>query len=120
MQYREVVASLHAIQNSSHDYLFPNSTTKKHATVLKDEPVKYDAFLQKLKSEASLAQFSCSELHLRLRAHSLRRGPVTVAVNAGTSYLHVQKLMRVDSLGMVNYYSEADHKLLLAASKLAF
>ena len=45
MQYREVVASLHAIQNSSHDYLFPNSTTKKHATILKDSPVKYDAFL---------------------------------------------------------------------------
>lgn len=120
MQYREVVASLHANNNSFHDYLFPNSTTKKHATVLKDEPVKYDAFLRKLKSEASLAHLSCAELQHRLGAHSLRRGPVTVAVNAGTSDLHVQKLMRVDSLGMVHYYSEADHKLLLAASKSAF
>ena len=87
---------------------------------VKNFPVKYDAFLRKLKSEASLAHLSCSELKLRLGLHSLRRGPVTEAVNAGTSDLHVQKLMRVDSLRMVNYYSEADHKLLLAASKSAF
>ena len=120
MIYREAVASLHAIQNTSHDYLFPNSTTKKHAVILKNFPVKYDAFLCKLKSEASLAHLSCSELQLRLGLHSLRRGPVTEAFNASTSDLHVQKLMRVESLGMVNYYSEADHKLLLAASKSAF
>ena len=49
MQYREVVASLHASRNSGVDYLFPNSTTKKKATVLKDEPVKYDFFLRTLK-----------------------------------------------------------------------
>ena len=120
MIYREAVASLHAIQNTSHNFLFPNCTTKKHAVILKNVPVKYDAFLRKLKVEASLAHLSCSELKLRLGLHSLRRGPVTEAVNAGTSDLHVQKLMRVDSLGMVNYYSVADHKLLLAASKSAF
>ena len=79
-----------------------------------------NAFLRKLKQEASLAHLSCSELKLRLGLHSLRRGPVTEAVNAGTSDLHVQKIMRVSSLGMVDYYSVADHQLLLAASKSAF
>ena len=120
MTYLEVVASLHASQNTSHDYLFPNCTTKKHVVLLKDTPVKYDAFLRKLKQEASLAHLSCSELKLKLGLHSLRRGPVTEAVNAGTSDLHVQKMMRVSSLGMVDYYSVADHQLLLAASKSAF
>ena len=120
MEYREIVASLHVSSNSAVDFLFPNSTTKNKATVLKNETVKYDSFLQTLKKEASNAHLSFIELQHRLGAHSLRRGPVTVAVNAGTSDLHVQKLMRVDSLDMVSYYSEADHNLLLAASKSAF
>ena len=115
MQYIEVVASMHATQNSSLDYLFPNVTVKKHVITLKDTPVIYDAFL-----EASLAHLSCSELKLKLGLYSLRRGPVTKAVNAGTSDLHVQKMMRVSSLGMVDYYSVADHQLLLATSKSAF
>ena len=119
MQYIEVVASMHATHNSSLDYLFPNVTVKKHVITLKDTPVKYDAFLRKLKQEASLAHLSCSELKLKLGLHSLRRGPVTKAVNAGTSDLHVQKLMRVTSLGMVDYCSVAD-QLLLAKSKSAF
>ena len=76
MIYREAVASLHAIQNTSHDYLFPNCTTKKHAVLLKNSPVKYDAFFRKLKQEASLAHLSCSEFKIRLGLHSLRRGPV--------------------------------------------
>ena len=91
MEYREIVASLHASSNSFVDYLFPNSTTKKKATVLKNETVKYDSFLRTLKKEASIAHLSFIELQHRLGAHSLRRGPVTVAVNAGTSDLHVQK-----------------------------
>ena len=119
MHYIEVVASMHATQNSSLDYLFPNVTVKDVVT-LKDTPVQYDSFLRKLKQEASLAHLSCSELKLKLGLHSLRRGPNTKAVNAGTSDLHVQKLKRVTSLGMVDYYSVADHQLLLATSKSAF
>ena len=120
MEYREIVASLHVSCNSDVDFLFPNSTTRNNVTVIKNESVKYDSFLKTLKKEASNAHLSFLELERRLGAHSLRRGPVTAAINAGTSDLHVQKLMRVDSLGNVSYYSEADHNLLLAASKSAF
>ena len=101
MHYIEVVASMHATQNSSLDYLFPNVTVKKHVVTLKDTPVQYNAFLKKLKQEASLAHLSCSDLKLKFGLHSLQRGPVTKAVNFGTADLHVQKLMRVTSLGMV-------------------
>ena len=50
----------------------------------------------------------------------MRRGPVTQSVNSGTDPFIVKKLMRLKSLSMVDHYSEADHKLLLQASKSAF
>ena len=40
MHYIEVVASMHATQNSSLDFLFPNVTVKKHVLTLKDTPVR--------------------------------------------------------------------------------
>ena len=112
---------MHAIQNSSQDYLFPNVTIKKNVVTLSDTPVQYNAFLKKkkLKIEASLVHLSCVELKLKLGLHSLRRGPVTRAVNAGTADFNVQKLMRVSSMRMVDYYSVADHQILLKTSKSA-
>ena len=96
----------------------PNVPVKKDLVVLCDRPVAYNYFLKLLKTKASLAHLSCVELKLKL--HSLRRGPVTKAVNAGTSDFRVQKMMRVASLSMVDHYSVADHKFLLQTSKSAF
>ena len=70
--------------------------------------------------EVSLAHLSCVELKEKLGLHSLRRGPVTKAINAGTSDFRVQKMMRVSSLAMVDHYSVADHQFLLQTSKSAF
>ena len=120
LHYLEVVASMHATQNSSRDYLFPNVTIKKLVITLSDTAVQYNPFLKKLKQETSLAHLSCAELKLKLGLHSLRRGPVTKAVNACTADFNVQKLMTVSSLVMVDYYSVADHQFLLATSILAF
>ena len=50
----------------------------------------------------------------------MRRGPVTHSVNSGADPFIVKKLMRVKTLSMVDHYSEADHQLLLNASKSAF
>ena len=52
-----------------------------------------------------MAHLSCVDLKQKLGLHSLRRGPVTRAVNAGTADFIVQKLMRVSSISMVDYYS---------------
>ena len=67
-----------------------------------------------------MAHLSCIDLKQKLGLHSLRRGPVTRAVNAGTADFNVQKLMRVSSISMVDYYSVADHQFLLKTSKSAF
>ena len=120
LHYLEVVASMHAIQNASQDYIFPNITIKKNVVTLSDTHVQYNAFLKKLKIEASSAHLSCAELKLKLGLHSLRRGSVTRAVNAGTADFNVQKLMRVSSIGMVDYYSVAHHQFLLNTSNSAF
>ena len=104
--YLELVAKLHANQNSLHDYLFPNIVIKKGIEYLCDRPVAYNYFSKLLKVEASLAHLSCAALKLSL--HSLRRGPVTKAVNAGTLDFNIQKLMRFSSL--------ADHQFLLQNS----
>ena len=53
---------------------------KQGIEYLCDRPLAFDYFLKLLKTEVSLAQLSCAELKLGL--HSLRRGPVTEAVNA--------------------------------------
>ena len=71
-------------------------------------------------TKASLAHLSCVELKEKLGLHSLRRGPVTKTVNAGTSDFRVQKMMRVSSLAMVDHYSVALHQFLLKTSKSAF
>ena len=97
-----------------------NVTVKKNVITFSDTPVKYTAVLKKLKIEASLAHLSCVELKHKLGLHSFRRGPVTRAVNAGTADFNVQKLMRVYSISMVDYYSVADHQFLLKTSKSAF
>ena len=86
---------MHAIQNSVHEYLFPNINIKQDIEYLCDRPVAYDYFLKLLKAEASLAYLSCVELKLKWGLHSLRRGPATKVLNAGTSDFKVQKLMRV-------------------------
>ena len=74
---------MHATQNSEQDFLFPNVVIKKGVVTLC--PVAYNYFLKKLKMEATLAHLSCDELKEKLGLHSLRRGPVTKAINAGTS-----------------------------------
>ena len=51
LHYLEVVASMHATQNSSQDYLFPNVTIKKNVVTLSDTPVHYNTFLKNLKSK---------------------------------------------------------------------
>ena len=56
-----------------------------------------------------MARLSCIDLKQKLGLHSLRRGPVTRAVNASTADFNVQKLMKVSSISMVDYYSVADH-----------
>ena len=111
---------MHATQNTDQDFLFPNVVIKKGVVTLCDRPVAYNYFLKKLKMEASLAHLSCVELKEKLGLHSLRRGPVTKAINAGTSDFRVQKMMRVSSLSMVDHYSVADHQFLLQTSKSAF
>ena len=83
-------------------------------------PVTYNYFLKKFKMEASLAHLSSVELKEKLGLYSLRRGPVTKAINAGTSDFRVQKMMRVSSLSMVDHYSVVDHQFLLQTSKSAF
>ena len=93
---------------------------KKGVVTLCDRPVAYNYFLKLLKTEASLAHLSCVNLKEKLGLHSLRRGPVTKAVNAGTSDYRVQKMMHVSSLNMVDHYSMTDHKFLFQTSKSAF
>ena len=83
-----------------------------------EKPVTYDNILKTLKVEASLAHLPFASFKLGM--HSLRRGPVTKAVNSGTVNLDIQKLMRVQSLSMVDHYSEADHQFLFKTSKSAF
>ena len=85
-----------------------------------DIPVAYNYFLKKLEMEASLAHLSCLDLKEKLGHHSLRRGPVTKAINAGTSEFRVQKMMGLSSLSMVDPYSVADHQFLLQTSKSVF
>ena len=60
------------------------------------------------------------EVGQKLGLHYLRRGPVTRAVNVSNADFNVQKLMRVSSISMVDYYSVADHQFLLKTSKSAF
>ena len=98
--YLKRVAKLHTNQNTLLDYLFPNIVIKQGIEYLCDHPAAYDYFLKLLKTEASLSHMSCAELKLGL--HSLRRGPVTKAVNAGTSDFQIQKLMRVNSLSIIH------------------
>ena len=83
-----------------------------------DTPVTYNAILKKLKMEASMAHLSCIDLKQKLGLHSLRRGPVTKTVNADTADFNVQKMMRVSSISMVDYYSVADHQFLLKDFKV--
>ena len=54
---------MHATQNTTQDFLFPNVTVKKNVVTLCDTPVKYKAFLKKLKIEAHL---SCVDLKQKL------------------------------------------------------
>ena len=53
---------MHATQNTTQDFLLPNVTIKKNVVTLCDTPVKYNAFLKKLKIEASMAHLSCVDL----------------------------------------------------------
>ena len=74
--------------------------------------------LKMLRREASLAHLPFS--NFKLGMHSFRRGPVTQSVNSGADPFIIKKLMRVQSLSMVDHYSEASVKLLVKASKSAF
>ena len=111
---------MHATQNTDRDFFPPNVILKKGVVTLCDIPVAYNAFLTKLKMEVSMAHLSCVDLKQKLGLHSLRRGPVTKAVNAGTADFNVKKMMRVSSISMVDYYSVVDIKFLLKTSKSAF
>ena len=116
--YYDHVAMLQANSSCSSNYLFPNVRVLKNKTITLNTPISYDNMLKMLKREASLAHLPFS--NFKLGMHSLRRGPVTVAVNSGANPLIVKKLMRVQSLSMVDHYSDASLDLLIKASKSAF
>ena len=116
--YLDRVALLHSEGNCSNDFLFPNIRAVRNKVFPLNTPVSYSNTLKTLKREASLAHLPFSSFKLGL--HSLRRGPVTHSVNSGADPFIVKKLMRVKTLSMVDHYSEADHQLLLKASKSAF
>ena len=116
--YYDIVAMLQSHSNCNTNYLFPNSRVLKDKTITLNTPISYSNMLKMLKREASMAHLPFS--NFKLGMHSFWRGPVTQAVNSGTDALIIKKLMRVQTLGMVDHYSDASVDLLVKASKSAF
>ena len=99
--YFDKVAFLQSQSNCASNFLFPNIRVVKGKIFTLNSPITYDNMLKMLKREASLAHLPFSNFKLGL--HSFRRGPVTQSVNSGTDPFLVKKLMRVQSLSMVDH-----------------
>ena len=112
------VDRLKLIEGNKSLWLFPGLRMVKGELVSLNKPASYDAVakdFKKVVKEAGLVASNGGEFGL----HSMRRGAVTEAVNAGADEHSVMKQMRVVSASTVRRYATLKNDVLRKAARAA-
>ena len=106
------------LKNNSKGFLFPALRSSPSQVSSLDKPASYNAVAAQFKLLLLEAKVTADPADFGL--HSMRRGGVSAAVNAGVSEHAVQKQMRVASTSTVRRYATLNKAMLATTSAAVF
>ena len=109
---------LDTVDGNTNQFMFPALASSAKGDRVLNRPATYKSVLRQFKELIVEAEVATDPATFGL--HSMRRGGVTEAINAGASEHAVMKQMRVSSVGTVHRYATVDKHMLAAASAAIF
>lgn len=109
---------LDTVSGNTNQLLFPAVASSAKGDRSLDRPATYKSVLKQFKELVVEAEVAIDTSTFGL--HSMRRGGVTEAINAGASEHAVMKQMRVSTVGTVHRYATVDKHMLAGASAAIF